>query len=328
MKQFLLVAVVISMVVVATPTYADHMPPNGYFNDDDGNIHEDSINALRASGITVGCNPPDNTQFCPNASVTRAQMATFLVRALGLPSTSADYFDDDGESVHEADINALRSAGITSGCSADGTRYCPEQSVSRGQMAAFLRRGFGIAPTTVDYFTDDNASIFENDINAIAEAGITVGCGEGIFCATRSVSRAEMATFLTRAIPLSIPIKHDTLLFALPFSGVCGSQQLVCALTLNTPQLDEHFIDEGWYYAGSFEPGEEALFNDATFTLTVDGAAVALDEGPNVATSTGFSRSYTKTLPGLPAGTHVLVGRWIWDGEVLYSTTLTVVVEP
>jgi len=43
-----------------------------------------AIEALKASNITVGCNPPANTQFCPNGNVTRAEMATFLARGLGL----------------------------------------------------------------------------------------------------------------------------------------------------------------------------------------------------------------------------------------------------
>jgi hypothetical protein len=42
------------------------------------------IEALKASGITTGCNPPTYDRFCPEDPVTRAQMAMFLARALGL----------------------------------------------------------------------------------------------------------------------------------------------------------------------------------------------------------------------------------------------------
>ena len=65
-------------------------------------------------------------------------MATFLVRAFDLPPTSTDYFADDEGSQHEANINRLRAAGITSGCGP--TSYCPNGLVTRGQMAAFLHR--------------------------------------------------------------------------------------------------------------------------------------------------------------------------------------------
>lgn len=59
--------------------------PDGtdFFVDDEGNQFEDSINALANHRITMGCNPPANTNFCPNMALTRAQMATFFVRAMG-----------------------------------------------------------------------------------------------------------------------------------------------------------------------------------------------------------------------------------------------------
>lgn len=54
------------------------------FSDDDGSIFEDDIDKLATAGVTLGCNPPDNTRYCPDVAVTRAEMATFLTRALGL----------------------------------------------------------------------------------------------------------------------------------------------------------------------------------------------------------------------------------------------------
>ncbi len=96
---------------------------------------------LAQEGITLGCNPPANDRFCPDQSVTRGQMAAFLVRAYDLPPAGVDYFSDDGASVFQDDINALAASGITSGC-ADGS-FCPESSVTRGQMAAFIRRAEG-----------------------------------------------------------------------------------------------------------------------------------------------------------------------------------------
>ena len=53
------------------------------FVDDDGSIFETSIEKLATAGVTRGCNPPVNDQFCPNSNVTRGQMAAFLHRALG-----------------------------------------------------------------------------------------------------------------------------------------------------------------------------------------------------------------------------------------------------
>lgn len=145
-------------------------------------------------GITAGCAP---SRYCPLASVTREQMASFLVRAMDLPKEVPDRFTDDEDSIHETDINALAAAEITAGCTA--TRYCPGAVVSRAQMASFLVRALGLSGSSVDQFDDDDGSIHERDINALALAGITSGCGGANFCPLAAVSRGEMAAFLRRA---------------------------------------------------------------------------------------------------------------------------------
>lgn len=108
-----------------------------HFTDDGNNKHEGAINRIADAGITAGC---DGSRFCPDGLVTRAQMATFLVRALGLPTVATDYFVDDGGSTHEPRINDIAAAGLTAGCSAN--RFCPSGLVTRGQMATFLTRAF------------------------------------------------------------------------------------------------------------------------------------------------------------------------------------------
>jgi hypothetical protein len=105
------------------------------FTDDDDSLHEANINRLHAAGITVGCGP---TTYCPDAPLTRAQMATFLARGLDLPPTSTDFFTDDDGSVHEDAINRVRAVGLTYGCG--GAHFCPDGLVTRGQIAAFLHR--------------------------------------------------------------------------------------------------------------------------------------------------------------------------------------------
>jgi len=114
-----------------------------WFEDDDGSVFENDIDRLAAAGITKGCNPPVNTRFCPNDPVTRAQMATFLARALELSSGSTvDWFTDDDQSVHSANINRLRTAWITFGCNPPTEdHFCPGADVTREEMAAFLHRG-------------------------------------------------------------------------------------------------------------------------------------------------------------------------------------------
>jgi hypothetical protein len=114
-----------------------------WFEDDNGNAHEDSINRVAEAGVASGVGPG---RFGPSQFVTRAQMASFLARPLNLPPTSSDRFRDDSGSPHEGNINRVAEAGITTGCSPDGTLYCPASSVRRDQMASFLGRAKGIPP--------------------------------------------------------------------------------------------------------------------------------------------------------------------------------------
>ncbi len=134
-------------------------------------------------------------------------MAAFIRRALDLPSSGTDFFIDDDDSVFEGDINAIAEAGITKGCNPPTSdRYCPDGNITREQMAAFLRRAFDYPAATIDYFVDDDTSIFEADINAIAKAGVTLGCNPPAndrYCPTDLVKRDQMASFFSRALGLT-----------------------------------------------------------------------------------------------------------------------------
>jgi len=180
---------------------------SGRFIDDDGSIHEEDIEQAARRDITRGCNPPQNTRYCPKDSITRGQMAAFLVRALDLPPGTEDAFDDDADSIFEGDIDALAAADITRGCNPPANdRFCPNDNVTRGQMAAFLVRALDLPPSDDDRFVDDEGSVFEGDINALAAAGITRGCNppkNDRFCPDEPVTREQMASFLVRALPES-----------------------------------------------------------------------------------------------------------------------------
>ncbi|MGH8958783.1 MAG: M15 family metallopeptidase, partial [Acidimicrobiia bacterium] len=170
----------------------------GRFGDDDQNPFAPDIEWAAAEGITIGCNPPFNDWFCPRLPVTRAQMATFLVRALDLPAASQDFFGDDSTSSHQADINSLAAAGVTTGCTAGS--YCPELSVTREQMASFLVRAFDLPTGATNPFADVGGT-HAADIAAIHEAGITTGCSLAplSYCPGGLVLREQMAAFLHRA---------------------------------------------------------------------------------------------------------------------------------
>ena len=106
------------------------------FSDSAASPHGDAAEVLAARGLADGFG--DGT-FRPGSSVTRAQAATLLARALSLPAVAPDgRFSDVVGSVHGAGIAALASAGLTTGCRADA--YCPEGTLTRGQAASLLVR--------------------------------------------------------------------------------------------------------------------------------------------------------------------------------------------
>jgi hypothetical protein len=117
-------------------------PPDA-FDDDAGSVHEAAINRLAASGVVLGTGP---RRFSPDALVTRAQMAAYLVRVTERARSRAlpqarDHFADDDTSPHEPWIDRAASLGLTTGTAAGG--YQPADAVRRDQMATFLTRTYG-----------------------------------------------------------------------------------------------------------------------------------------------------------------------------------------
>ncbi len=209
------------LLLVATVASAQEVPsldPGGSFYDDDGSVHEPAIEGLVAAGVTSGCEIGPPALYCPDQPITRAQMAVFLTRGFSLeliepepdpdadpsaPVPAVDSFTDDDGHPFEAEIEVVASHGITRGC-ADGL-FCPDQPVTRAEMASFLIRsigGFeGFDPPSYR-FDDDQESPHQIDINRLALIGVTNGCGERIYCPADPVTRAEMASFLGRALGL------------------------------------------------------------------------------------------------------------------------------
>ena len=121
------------------------------FLDDDDSPFEDDIARLAAAGITSGCNPPENDRFCPDRPLTRGEMATLLVRAFEIDPSPVTHFTDV-EGTHAEAASALAEAGISRGCDPRASSFCPERPLTRGEMAALLRRTFqhsGLASRTV-----------------------------------------------------------------------------------------------------------------------------------------------------------------------------------
>jgi hypothetical protein len=195
----------VSVLVVAVVVVSLGAGAAQSFVDIAGNPHEADIEYIASRGVTSGCNPPKNDRYCPERALTRAEMATFLVRSLALPASNQDFFGDDNGSAFEGHINTLAASGITKGCNPPkNDRYCPHGKVTRGQMAAFLARALNLQPG-LDFFVDDDGHPFEPAINAIAQVGIVRGCNPPAntrYCPDQLVTRAQMATYLRRAMEL------------------------------------------------------------------------------------------------------------------------------
>ena len=104
----------------------------------------DWVEQLAAEGVTSGCG---GGNYCPGQSVTRAQMAIFLLKTSQgssyTPPTAVGIFGDVPVGSFGADfIEDLYNRGITGGCQLSPLLYCPGKAVLRQQMATFLVRTF------------------------------------------------------------------------------------------------------------------------------------------------------------------------------------------
>lgn len=161
-------------------------------------------------GVSAGCGA---ASFCPDAPVTRAQMAVFLLKAsLGEhyappPATGAIFADVPANAFAAAWIEDLAGRGITGGCG--GGAYCPNASVTRRQMAAFLlKTKHGSAyepPPATGVFGDVPVSDpFASWVEELFAEQVTGGCQAAppLYCPGNPNTRGQMAVFLTKTFSL------------------------------------------------------------------------------------------------------------------------------
>ena len=184
-------------VQAQTPIYADTPADAWYY---------EYVANLQSRGIFEGTECDEG--FCPGEPLERWQIAVWLVRILdGQDPAPIDEsrFEDVGD--HEDWIHFIDrfyDLRVTGGCRAELPSYCPARAVTRSQMAAFIYRAFNLPEAEAsagfeDVLSDHWAASY---INALAASGITVGCkSEPLrYCPSRSVTRAQMATFIYRGL--------------------------------------------------------------------------------------------------------------------------------
>ena len=164
-------------------------------------------------GVTAGCGTGP-LRFCPTRVVNRGQMASLLVRAFDLESAPSAGFSDTAGKTHESSIDALAAAGVTAGCGTGPLRYCPDRSVTRGQMATFLARTLGLVldpdeTPPAEVSPARFADVGEGDPEAasvarLLEEGVLdgTGCGDGgdLFCSDDPLDRKTLAVWLVRVL--------------------------------------------------------------------------------------------------------------------------------
>ena len=168
------------------------------------------VETLFHNGVTAGCT---GGNYCPTASITRAQMAVFLLKgkagsAYAPPAGTGTRFTDVPPGAFALDwIEDLAASGITVGC--DAILFCPDRAVTRAQMAVFLLKAkHGSAytpPPAAGVFADVPASsAFAPWIEQLAAEGITAGCGGGNYCPDNANTRGQMAAFLVATFGLTL----------------------------------------------------------------------------------------------------------------------------
>ena len=189
---------------------------DGRFSDDDDSAHEANIEVIAARGITVGCDPARPDRFCPARPVTRAQMMAFLGRALGPSAAGAAtvpiprFSDVPADAWYRPHLERLAALGAVEPY-ADGT-FRPSEPLIRRDMAVLLARTFpDISPVAkpTGVFTDVPADApGAAEVEGVLAAGVTRGCSARPmrYCPGDSVTRAQMASFLARALRADRPV--------------------------------------------------------------------------------------------------------------------------
>ena len=198
---------VVASLTAATAVAVGAQGSDTFDDVDETGVHARSVEALAEAGIVEGTECGEG-RFCPDEPIDRWVMAGWLVRAVDerepSPTSTSRFADVDSGRWWAPYVERLAVLGITSGCTTGPARFCPDDSVTRAQMATFLTRGFDLEAAPSAGFSDTVGNFHAASIDALAAGGITAGCATDPlrYCPGRKVTRGQMATFLARALGL------------------------------------------------------------------------------------------------------------------------------
>ena len=197
------------------------------------NVHYEAVQSLAYDGLFSGTDtacregvlsitPPE---FCSDQPLKRWQMAVWIVRLVDgadpVPTAEGSRFVDvDEKHSWQPHVDRLSELGITGGCGKAPLRFCPDENVSREQMATFLLRTFDELPEadTAGFEDVATANVHADAINRLYAAKITGGCSVEplLYCPQGEVKKDQGASFLYRAITWQKQAEEETITVADP----------------------------------------------------------------------------------------------------------------
>ena len=171
--------------------------------DDTSSLHR-ALRTLSAEDVLdgTGCG---RGRLCPEDHLSRWEMAVWLIRVVDdgadpRATRRSRFADVDADEWWSPHVERLADLGITEGCKAEPLSYCPDEPVTRAQMASFLVRAFKLRGAGSAGFEDTAGNVHARNIDAIYAAEITIGCASIplMYCPGRYTTRAQMARFLLR----------------------------------------------------------------------------------------------------------------------------------
>ncbi len=171
------------------------------FVDDEGSFAVAEIVAMWKRGITVGC---DWNRFCPGGTLTRAEVATFVARAMDgqdrYPAYQGDYSDVAASEWYTGAIEFLVDEGVLPGGGGEfGVNYASTRALLVDLVLAAV--GDTNYPVYQGYFTDVLEGVwYTQAIERAYELGIARGYPDGTFRPEGTLTRQEAAAFLMRGL--------------------------------------------------------------------------------------------------------------------------------
>ena len=229
------VAVLASLLASSSAVAAQ--PPSGggasageagpYADTPAGAFYAEPVARLSERGVFAGtlC----EAGFCPDEAVDRKTMAVWIVRLLDGADPAAvsvsSFSDVAADSFYAPFVERMAELGVTQGCG-DGSRFCPDQHVTRAVMASFLARAYDLPAASAPTFSDVDADAwYASDVTKLAASGITTGCGDGSgFCPDDDTTRAQMAAFLWRTVNADGPTAPPVEVWAIGESVSVGAE--------------------------------------------------------------------------------------------------------